>query len=201
MMIAGILLGKVGGHLSQCLGGSKADADGHSDTAFDLQVHVLTPGLQVHVLHTLEVDEAFVNAVAEVGRHFLTNEAHYASSEFTIQFVVRREGCNLLIGILLQHLEIGHACLDAQFLGFIRSCHHASIIVRQHHDGLVLQIRPKDTLARNVAVITIDDAVHNLSDYLSKQEHFIVLTPVFISIFRNGRSMLVFVPEFNDVKS
>ena len=86
----------------------------------------------------------------------------YVNGEFTIKYLDLRHKKDgyLLIRELLCQLEIGCSGLYAHLLGFIRPCHHAAVIVREHHYGLVLQVWPKDTFARYVAVVTVDDAVH-----------------------------------------
>ena len=79
-----ILLGKVRGHLCQRLIGSQTDADRHSHILFDFLVQVLTPLLQILMLHAVKIDEAFVNRIAEIGWHLLTDQAHNAASQFSI---------------------------------------------------------------------------------------------------------------------
>ena len=63
---------------------------------------------------------------------------------------------------LLYQLEVRHPCFYAKCLGLVGTRHHTDIVVRQHHYRLVLQVGSKDTLAGDVAVIAINNAVHHI---------------------------------------
>lgn len=158
--IAYVTLGKVGSHLGQGLVGRKADTDGHAHAPPDTLVQVLSPFLDVHLLHVVEIDETFVDAVAKIGRCLLTNNADHTARQFAIKFVIAGKDSNLFLWEQLGQLIIGHPRLDAQFLRFVTTRNDTPIVVRKYNDGRVLQIRTKDALARNVAVIAVDDSVH-----------------------------------------
>jgi hypothetical protein len=64
-----------------------------------------------------------------------------------IYFVVGGEDGDVLIRVLLEHLEVGHACGDAECLRLVAAGHDATVVVRQHHHGLSLQVRTEHTLA------------------------------------------------------
>jgi hypothetical protein len=63
-------------------------------------------------------------------------------------------------------MEIRRTSLDAHCLGLITAGYYATVVVRQNHHRLSVQVGTKNTLAAYVAIITVDDAVH--TDYFSK---------------------------------
>ena len=96
----------------------------------------------------------------EVGRCLFADDWYHTACQFAIQLIVRWEYDNLLIGELLCQLEVWCSGFYTHLFGFIWPCHHAAVIVRENNDRLVLQVWPKDTLAWNVTVIAVNDAVH-----------------------------------------
>ena len=61
---------------------------------------------------------------------------------------------------LLGKLKIWGSGFDAHLLGFVAAGYDTAIIVAQHNNGLAVQVRAKDSFARDIAVITVNDAVH-----------------------------------------
>ena len=163
MTIANVTLGKMRSHLGQGLVGSKTNADRHAHALLDELVKVLTPLLEAHLFHIVEIDETFVYAIAEIGRRLITNDADHTTRQFSIKFIIAREDSYLLTRKLLGQLIIGHTCLDTQFLSFVTARNNTPIVVRKHNDGLVLQVGSEDSLTRNVAIIAVDDSVHGMS--------------------------------------
>src|SRR5210317_1942312 len=53
-------------------------------------------------------------------------------------------------------LEQGRAHLDAKILNFLTAGDDAAVIVGQDHNGLVLEIRTKQSLTAHIKVIGID---------------------------------------------
>ena len=47
-------------------------------------MQILAPFLEIEMLHTIEIDKALVNGIAEVGRGFLADDANYPCSQFSI---------------------------------------------------------------------------------------------------------------------
>ena len=91
---------------------------------------MFTPLLEIHALHTVEIDKALVDAIAEVGGGLLADDHYHTRGQVTIQFIVAAEDGYLLIGKLLLHLEIGGAFLDAQCLGLIAAGYDTAVVVR-----------------------------------------------------------------------
>ena len=77
----------------------------------------------------VEIDKAFVNAVAEIGRDFLADNLHDASRELSVQLIIAGEYGNLLVGKLLGKLEIGRSGLDAQPFCLVAARHDAAVVV------------------------------------------------------------------------
>ena len=61
---------------------------------------------------------------------------------------------------LLGKLEVWGSGFVAHLLGFVAAGYDTAIIVAQHNNGLAVQVRAKDSFARDIAVITVNDAVH-----------------------------------------
>lgn len=89
----------------------------------------ITPLLKVDMLHAIEIDKTLVDAVAEIGRRLLTDDADHPGCQLAIQLIVTGEDGDFLIGKLLCHLKIRYPLLDAQRLCLIASRHNATIIV------------------------------------------------------------------------
>ena len=100
-----------------------------------------------------KIHEALVNRVAEIGWCLLTDDAHYTSCQFSIQFIVRGEYGNLLPRELLRQLKVWRTLLDAHLLSLVGTCHYTAVVIRQHHDWLSLQVRTENLLARTVAIV------------------------------------------------
>ena len=118
------------GNLRQRLVRCEADAHGQSHRTPDALIQMLAPLLEIHALHAVEIDEALVDAVAEVGGCLLADDHHHARGQVAIQLVVAAEDGYLLIRELLLHLEIGGALLDAQRLGLVAAGHYAAVVIR-----------------------------------------------------------------------
>jgi hypothetical protein len=166
MVIAGIALGKVTGHLGQCLAGGQTDADGHPHIAADALMQGLAPGFPFLGRAAGEAHKAFVDGVAPGLGSRLTDQAHHAGGELAVQLVVAAESGDIGMGILLLQLEIGHAGGDAQRLGFGGTGHHTAIVVAEHYHGLSLQIRPEHPFARHVAVVAVHNSVDHRCQFL-----------------------------------
>ena len=113
MPVALILLRKVRGHLCQCLVGSQSDADRHTHISLNLLVQVLTPLLQVQMIHTVKIDEALIDGISEIGRNLLGDKAYDTTCQFSIEFIVRGEHCNLCVGKLLSQLIVWCSSLNS----------------------------------------------------------------------------------------
>ena len=164
MAIAWVLLGEVTGQLCQGLRRTKTDADWHSHALLDALVKVLTPFLQLSVvciLQSVEIDKALVDAIAEIGWSFLPDDFHYPACQFSIQLIVAGEHGYLLVWELLGKLEVWGSGFDAHLLGFVTAGYDTAIVVAQYNNRLAVQVRAKDSFARDIAVITVNDAVHN----------------------------------------
>ena len=123
------LLRQFRGDLRQRLVRCKADAHGQSHGTPDAVVKMFAPLLEIDALHAVEIDEALVDAVAEVGGCLLADDHHNTRGQVTIQLIIAAEDGYLLIFKLLLHLEIGGAFLDAQRLGLIAASHYAAVVV------------------------------------------------------------------------
>ena len=118
------------GNLRQRLVRCQADAHGQAHGTPDALIQMLAPLLEIHALHTVEIDKALVDAIAEVGGRLLADDHHHARGQVTIQLIVAAEDGYLLIAKLLLHLEIGGAFLDAQRLGLIAAGYDTAVVVR-----------------------------------------------------------------------
>ena len=56
----------------------------------------------------------------------------------------------------------GHPSLYIHCLSFVATRHYASVVIAQHNNGFVLQVGSKHPLARHVAIIAVNDAVHKI---------------------------------------
>ena len=163
MAIARVLLGEVTGQLCQGLRRTKTDADWHTDTLLYALVKVLTPFFQlsvVDVLQSVEIDKTLVDAISEIGWSFLLDDFHDSACQFSVQLIVAGEHGYLFIWKLLGKLEVWGSGFDAHLLGFVAAGYDTAVIVAQHNNGLAVQVRAKDSFARDIAVITVNDAVH-----------------------------------------
>ena len=165
VVIAWVFLCKVACHLRQRLVGSYAHAHRHSHPASDLPVQLLAPGLQVHSLQVLEIDEALVDGVAEVGRSLLLDDGDHAGRHLAIELIVGGEDRYLVLRKLLLELEKGCSRLHSQRLGLVAPGHHAAVVVGQYDHGFSLQVWTENPLTRDVAVVAVDDAVHVVDSF------------------------------------
>jgi hypothetical protein len=69
---------------------------------------VLAPLLEIDVLHAIEIYKALVDAIAEISRRLLADDAHYPTREFPIQFIIAAEYGDLFMRVLLGYLVICH---------------------------------------------------------------------------------------------
>ena len=92
-------------------------------------MQILAPLLEINVLHTVEIDKALIDAVAEIGWGFLADDTHHPTCEFTIQLIVAAENGDFFVGVLLCYLIIRRAILDAQRLGLVGSRHDTTVII------------------------------------------------------------------------
>ena len=151
------------GQLCQGLRRTKTDADWHTHALLDALVKVLTPFLQLFVvciLQSVEIDKAFVDAISEISWSFLLDDFHDSACQFSIQLVVAGEYGYLLVWKLLGKLEVWGSGFDSHLLGFVAAGYNTAVVVAQHNNGLAVQVRAKDSFARDIAVITVNDAVH-----------------------------------------
>lgn len=167
VVVAWVFLCKVACHLRQRLVGSYAHAHRHSHPASDLSVQLLAPGLQVHSLQVLKIDEALVDGVAEVGRSLLLDDGDHAGRHLAIELIVGGEDRYLVLRKLLPELEKGCSRLHSQCLGLVAPGHHAAVVVGQYDHGFSLQVWTENPLTRDVAVVAVDDAVHVVGSFLS----------------------------------
>ena len=123
-------------------------------------MQVLAPRLQSIQLYTIEIHEALVNRVAEIGWSLLADDAHHAARQFSIEFVVRGEHGNLLSRELLRQLKVWCTLLDSHLLSLIGTSHYATVVVRQNHDRFSLQVRTENLLAWAVTIVQISYTVH-----------------------------------------
>ena len=123
------LLRQFRGDLRQRLVRCEADAHGQPHGAPDALVQTLAPLLEIDALHAVEIDEALVDAVAEVGGRLLADDHHHARGQVAIQLVVAAEDGDILIFKLLLHLEIGCALLDTQCLRLVAAGHYATVVI------------------------------------------------------------------------
>jgi hypothetical protein len=146
MLIDGIFLCQFRGYLGQCLVGSQSDADRQAHLALYPPMQVFAPRLQLIQLYTIEIHEALVNRIAEIGWRLLSDDAYYTASQFSVEFIVRGKDCDLLPREQLSQLKIWRTLLDAHLLSLIGTSYYATVVVRQNHDRLSLQIRPENLL-------------------------------------------------------
>ena len=74
MAVALVFLGEMAGHLRKGLIRCQSDTDRHSHVSLDFLVQLFAPCFQVHMLHAIKIDKAFIDAVAEVGRCLLADD-------------------------------------------------------------------------------------------------------------------------------
>ena len=161
MLIPLVFLGEVAGHLCQCLRGRNANADRHSGGLPDIGRQVFAPAFQIKMLHALQVAEALVNRIAvERGRGF-PYKRHHTICDITIELVVGREYGHLTMWEPLLQLIVRQSRLDAQCFRLITPGHHTSVIVGQHNNRFPVQVWTENTLARYVAVVAVNNGVHN----------------------------------------
>ena len=131
MLIGSIFLRQLRGNLGQCLVGSQTDADWQAYLALYTLMKVLAPCLQLIQLYAIEIHKAFINRVAEIGWCLLTDDAHYTSCQFSIQFIVRGEYGNLLPRELLRQLKVRRTLLDAHLFSLVGTCYNTAVVIRQ----------------------------------------------------------------------
>ena len=76
-----------------------------------------------------KIHEALVNRIAEIGWRLLSDEAHYATCQLAIEFVVRGEHGYLLTREQLSQLEIRCTLLDSHLLSLVGTCHYATVVL------------------------------------------------------------------------
>ena len=104
--------------------------DWKSHLALHSLVQILAPRLQLIQLYTIEIHETLVYRVTEIGRRLLADDAHYTTSQFSIEFIVRGENCDLLPRKQLSQLKVWCALLDAHLLCLVGTSHYATVVVR-----------------------------------------------------------------------
>ena len=66
-------------------------------------------------------------------------------------------------GVQVADLEIRRPHCDAQGLGFIAARYCAAVIVGQHHNGHMLERRPKDALAAHIEIVAVKQRKHGIT--------------------------------------
>jgi hypothetical protein len=92
-------------------------------------MQMLAPLLQVNMLHAVQIYKALIYGIAEIARRFLTDDVHHPRCHLAIKFIIAAEYGYLLIGELLDYLEIRCTFLDAQCLGLVASGYYATVII------------------------------------------------------------------------
>ena len=81
------------------------------------------------MLHTVEIDKTLIDAVAEIGWGFLTDDMHHPACEFSVQLIVAAEDGDLFMRELLCYLVIRGALFDAKGFCLVGSRHDTTVIV------------------------------------------------------------------------
>ena len=157
MVIARIAFGKLAGHLRKRLGAGYADAHGHAQAVQDRLVEVLTPGLEIHVLHPIEHTEPLVDGVTVKLGAVGPDDVHQPAGHVRIKLIVGRKGEDLLTGKELRQLKIRSTLFDAELLGFIAPRHDAAIVIGQDDNHSPVQIRSERAFATDIAVVYIHE--------------------------------------------
>jgi hypothetical protein len=105
------------------------DTDRHAHLTLYTLMQVLTPLLQLVKFDAVEVHEALINRIAEIGGCLFSDDAHYPTRQFPIEFIVRGKDSNLIVWELLFKLEIRRALLHSHRLGLVATSHDTAIIV------------------------------------------------------------------------
>ncbi|MNS84818.1 hypothetical protein D3C72_1186560 [compost metagenome] len=150
------LLGCVVGELGQGLGRCNADSDGEAGPLLHPFADLAAISHQVASPAIAQLDKRLVDAVDLHRRGHSLQNAHHTARHVTVEGVVGAEPYPTHGLEELADLEVGHAHLDTERLGFRRTGYHATVVVGEHYDGPPLQIRPKQPLAGGVEVVHID---------------------------------------------
>ena len=89
-----------------------------------------------------------------------TNHRHDAVREVSIQREIGRETDDSLFFHKAFYLIERHAHFDAECFGFVTARDHTTVVAREHHNRLPLQIGTEDTLAGNEEIIAISQGEH-----------------------------------------
>jgi hypothetical protein len=128
----------------------------------DFEVELFAPRFEVDGVHAMETEEGLVDGVAEILGSLMSEKGHDATSEVTIELVVAGEDSNLLAGKELAELKVGSAGFDAHLLGLVGTGDNTAVVVAEDHHGLAVEVGTEETLARDVAVIAINNGVHRV---------------------------------------
>ena len=146
-------LGRVVGQFGQGLG--RTNTDPHRDTgALQDALSQLATDLR-DIRNAGHVSKGFIDAVHLDGRDLSFDQAHHPLTHVAVQRVVRRERHDPLLLQLLFDLEIRRAHFDIRF-GVITAGNDATVIVAQHHDRHLCQVRPKHALTACIKAVAVN---------------------------------------------
>ena len=157
VVITRIAFGKLACHLREGLRTGYADAHRHTQATENRLVEILTPRLEIHVLHAVKHTETLIDGVTMKLGAVSAHDVHQPSGHVRIELIIGRESIDLMAGKKLSQLKIRRAFLDAELLGFIAPCHDTAIVIGQHDDGLSVQIRTERALTTDITVVYIHE--------------------------------------------
>ncbi|MNO96528.1 hypothetical protein D3C76_882020 [compost metagenome] len=154
-------LGRVIGQLGERL--CAGDADTHGDpSALEDPGAQGSPELRQVFLNARQIGEAFINAVDLGVRHHRFDQGHDALAHVAVQRVITTEGHDavaaqlvLCLKIRLAHLHVG--------LRIVRPGDHAAVIVAQHDNRGLGQVRPEYPLAARIERVAIDQRKYRVT--------------------------------------
>jgi hypothetical protein len=78
--------------------------------------------------------------------------------------IIGGEDSNIMLPDDIPILVIGRAHAHAEFLGLVGPGDDAAVVVAEHDDGLLPEIRAKEPFARAIEAVTVDDGVQGGGD-------------------------------------
>ena len=151
-----VFLGKLGGHLGECLGGSDTQRDGDARALGDGLDHQLAiPDEVSAVAHTAEVEEGFIYGIDVEPWSVSGKQGHHPAAHVAVEVVVGREDSHIVLLQTFLYLIEGFAHLDAQCLALFAARNDAAVVVAEDNHGLVPQIGMEHPLARTVEIVAV----------------------------------------------
>jgi len=147
-------LGSVVGQLGQGLGTCDTYTDRDAGALGNAQAQPVPEQRQV-LGHARELSETFVDAVDLGGRHHRFDQRHHPLAHVAIQRVIATECHHTVPTEFFPRLKIRLAHFH-EWLGVIGPGNDTTVVVAQHHDRRLRQIRPKYALTAGVERVAVD---------------------------------------------